>query len=42
MKRLVAEGSEAVGGTPRDFASHLRAEQSQWSKVIKQAGIRGE
>jgi tripartite-type tricarboxylate transporter receptor subunit TctC len=42
MKRLVAEGSEAVGGTPRDFAAHLRAEQAQWSKVIKQAGIRGE
>jgi tripartite-type tricarboxylate transporter receptor subunit TctC len=42
IKRLVAEGSEAVGGTPRDFAAHLRAEQAQWSKVIKQAGIRGE
>lgn len=42
MKRLVAEGSEAVGGSPRDFAAHLRAEQVQWAKVIKTAGIRGE
>lgn len=42
MKRLVAEGSEAVGGSPQAFAAHIRAEHDQWSKVIKHAGIRGE
>jgi tripartite-type tricarboxylate transporter receptor subunit TctC len=42
MKRLVAEGSEAVGGSPQEFAAHIRAEHNQWSKVIKQAGIRAE
>lgn len=42
VKRLAAEGSEAVGGTPQEFAAHLRAEHNQWSRVIKQAGIRGE
>jgi tripartite-type tricarboxylate transporter receptor subunit TctC len=41
-KRLVAEGSTAVGSSPREFAAHLRAEHELWSKVIKQAGIRGE
>jgi len=41
MKRLVAEGSEAVGSSPQEFAAHLRAEHGQWSKVINQAGIRG-
>ena len=41
-KRLVAEGSEAVGGASREFAAHIRSEQEQWSRVIKQAGIRGE
>ena len=41
-KRLVAEGSEAVGTSPREFAAHIRAEHEQWSRVIKQAGIRGE
>ena len=41
MKRLVAEGSEAVGGSAQAFAAHIRAEHDQWSKVIKQAGIRG-
>jgi len=39
-KRLVAEGSEAAPSSPQAFAAHLRAEQQQWSKVIKEAGIR--
>lgn len=42
MKNLVAEGSEAVGSSPEEFAAHIRAEHNQWSRVIKQAGIRGE
>lgn len=41
MKRLVAEGSEAVGGSPQEFAAHIRAEHNQWTRVIKQAGILG-
>ncbi len=41
-KRLVADGSEGVGSTPAAFADHIRAEHAMWSKVIKQAGIRGE
>jgi tripartite-type tricarboxylate transporter receptor subunit TctC len=41
MKRVVAEGSEAVGGSRQAFAAHIRAEHDLWSKVIKQAGIRG-
>jgi tripartite-type tricarboxylate transporter receptor subunit TctC len=41
MKSLVAEGSEAIGGTPEQFASHIRSEHEQWRGVIRQAGIRG-
>ena len=41
-KRLVAEGSTAVGSSPQQFAAHLRTEHELWSRVIKQAGIRGE
>jgi tripartite-type tricarboxylate transporter receptor subunit TctC len=40
--RLLADGSGAVGGTPQEFAAHIRAEHTLWSRVIKQAGIRGE
>jgi tripartite-type tricarboxylate transporter receptor subunit TctC len=42
MKRLVSDGSEAVGGTPQQFAAHIKAEHNQWTKVIKTAGIKGE
>jgi tripartite-type tricarboxylate transporter receptor subunit TctC len=41
-KRLVAEGSTAVGSSPQEFTAHLRAEHELWARVIKQAGIRGE
>jgi tripartite-type tricarboxylate transporter receptor subunit TctC len=42
IKRLAGEGSEPVGSSPAEFAAHIRAEQEQWGRVIKQAGIRGE
>ena len=42
IKRLAADGSEPVGSSPSEFAAHLRAEHEKWSRVIKQAGIRGE
>ncbi|MBI3918403.1 MAG: tripartite tricarboxylate transporter substrate binding protein [Betaproteobacteria bacterium] len=41
-KRLRADSSEAVGSSPSEFAAHIRAETERWSRVIKQAGIRGE
>jgi tripartite-type tricarboxylate transporter receptor subunit TctC len=41
-KRLIAEGSEAATSSPSAFAAHIRAEHEQWSRVIKQAGIRGQ
>jgi len=40
VKRIVAEGSEAVTTSPPAFAAHIRAEHERWSRVIKQAGIR--
>jgi tripartite-type tricarboxylate transporter receptor subunit TctC len=40
--RLAAEGAEAVGTTPKEFAAHIRSEFEKWSKVIKDAGIKGD
>jgi tripartite-type tricarboxylate transporter receptor subunit TctC len=42
IKRIAAEGSEAVGSSPAEFASLIRSEIDQWTRVVKQAGIRGE
>lgn len=42
VKRLIADGSEGVGTTSVEFAKHIRDEQVTWSKVIKQAGIKGQ
>ena len=41
MKRLVADGSEAVGSTPEELRALIAAERDKWSKVIKAAGIKG-
>lgn len=40
--RLSADGTEAVGSTPAQFAEHLRFEHNTWSKVAKQTGLRGD
>ena len=41
MKSLLAEGSEAVSGSPAELAAHIKAEQAQWRRVVKAAGILG-
>jgi tripartite-type tricarboxylate transporter receptor subunit TctC len=41
-QRLLAEGSEAVGTSPKEFEAHIRSEQALWSRVIRQAGIKAE
>lgn len=41
-ERLAAEGAEVIGGTPEDFASHIRAELARMGKLMREAGIRME
>lgn len=38
-ERLAADGSEAVGNTPEQFAAHIKSEIAKWGKVVKAAGI---
>jgi len=40
--RLMADGSETVGGTPAEFELHMRNEIERFRKVIREAGIRRE
>ena len=40
--RVATDGSETVGGTPREFDRFLRSELARFAKVIKDARIRTE
>jgi tripartite-type tricarboxylate transporter receptor subunit TctC len=33
------QGVEAVGGTPEQFAAHLRGQITKWAKVVKDTGV---
>jgi len=39
---LLAEGAEPVGGTPEQFAEHIRVEKARLGKLIRGARIRME
>jgi len=41
-QRLAAEGGEALGGTPEQFVSFLKAEHAKWGRVVKESGARAE
>jgi len=40
--RLGAQGAEAAGGSPEEFAEVIRADSLTWSRVVKDTGMRGE
>jgi tripartite-type tricarboxylate transporter receptor subunit TctC len=42
VKRLRADGSDAVSSTPSEFRALLIAEKQKWARVLKQAGIKPE
>jgi tripartite-type tricarboxylate transporter receptor subunit TctC len=37
-ERLAAQGAEAVGNSPEQFAAHIRSETAKWAKVVKASG----
>jgi tripartite-type tricarboxylate transporter receptor subunit TctC len=41
-ERLAAAGAEPGGGTPEDYAAVIRADTVLWTRVIREAGIKGE
>jgi tripartite-type tricarboxylate transporter receptor subunit TctC len=40
--RLAADGADAVGSRPDEFAAYIRAELAKWGKVVKTGGIKLE
>jgi tripartite-type tricarboxylate transporter receptor subunit TctC len=39
-ERLIVDGSEAIGSTPRELADHIADEIARWTKVIKAIGLK--
>ncbi|MGZ5172383.1 MAG: tripartite tricarboxylate transporter substrate binding protein, partial [Burkholderiales bacterium] len=37
--KLTALGAEIVGGSPKDFADHIRREIPRWAKVVKSINV---
>jgi tripartite-type tricarboxylate transporter receptor subunit TctC len=42
LDRLAADGPIAIGNSPEEFASYIKAEQVKWSKVVREANIKVE
>ncbi len=38
-EKLTQAGADPVGGSPQEFAEHIRAEREKWSKLIRERGI---
>ena len=38
-ERFAQAGAETIGGSPEQFAQHIRNEREKWSKLIRERGI---
>lgn len=39
---LLKQGFDPVGGTPAEFAAHIKSELAKWTRVFKDLGLQGE
>ena len=41
-KRMIDLGSEAVPGTPEDYAANIHREEGKWAALVKKLGLKLE
>ena len=41
-QKMMGEGAEAVGNTPEEFAEIIKSGLAQWTKLVKEAGIKAD
>ena len=41
-EKLSGLGLEAVGGTPQQYAAHLKEELARFGRIVKAAGIKAD
>src|SRR5215471_4954979 len=39
-KQLAAQGADAAGGTPEEFAKRIRSDFPKWGRVVQESGAR--
>ena len=42
VAKLTADGTDAVGSSPQQFAAHMKSERAKWQKVIRQLGLKAQ
>ena len=41
IKSLIADGAEAATGSPAELATHIKAENERWRRVVQAVGLKG-
>jgi len=42
LERLAREGAVPMPSTPEEYAADIEAEEKKWSKIVRDAGVKGE
>ena len=41
-RTLATQGVDVIGGTPEQFAAHIRAEIPKWTEIVRLSGARAD